>query len=288
MPAGTTSEPRSDGSAGARSPRERFDVGAGRSVRPSAQTGAWLDQFSRSSSRALKTTPAIVTPGLFEHRLGPPRRVEGVVARADDQQRGIGERAEHPAIGQPEHGRAVDDHPVVVPGKALQQLPHLQRAQDRRPGCRSGRPTAGNRGSARRCAPRPAAREARLEARRPARDRCSTSKTSPRLDRLRSASSEQRSLAGPGAGGRQVQRRGALALAALGAGDQQGDDRSALAAGRAEQARPEVAVRVRLRGVRRAGRPDVAAAVQPGDAVASGARRRTAAGSSRRSGAPGP
>ena len=68
---------------------------------------------------------------------------------------------------------------------------------------------------------------------------------------------EQGPLAGPGAGRGHVQRGGALAVAGLGAGDQQGDDRTATV-GNAKQAGPDVAERVGLDRVGRAGSPEVA------------------------------
>ena len=91
---------------------------------------------------------------------------------------------------------------------------------------------------------------------------------------------EQGPLAGSGAGGRQVDRRRALALARLGAGDQQGDDRPALV-GDAQQTGPDVAVGV---GLERIGRGRASRDARP-DASrrsgGSGGPRPEAAGSDR-------
>ena len=51
-------------------------------------------------------------------------------ARPDDQQRRVDDAAEHPAVGQAQHGRPVEDHAVVMVRERDQQLPQLERAQD--------------------------------------------------------------------------------------------------------------------------------------------------------------
>ena len=53
-----------------------------------------------------------------------------VRAGPDDQQRRVDDPAEEPAVGEPEHRRAVEDDPVVMVREGQQELPELQRAQD--------------------------------------------------------------------------------------------------------------------------------------------------------------
>ena len=67
---------------------------------------------------------------LLEHRLGPVQRHQLMRARADHQERRVDDAAEHPAVGQAQHGRTIENHAVVMVLERRQQLPQLERPQD--------------------------------------------------------------------------------------------------------------------------------------------------------------
>ena len=143
-------------------------------------------------------------------------------------------------------------------------------------------------GMAERLLPRQDRPEARRPGRAPARPcRLPAGRRRPGVGRRRSTSMQQGPLAGPGAGGGQVEGRGALAVARLGAGHQQGDDRAA-AVGDAQQAGPDVAEGVGLDRVGRARGPEVPAPVRQRGAADPRAPRPGAAGSAPGSRARGP
>ena len=201
---------------------------------------------------------------LFEHRLGPLERPKLLRAGPDDHQGPVDDPPEHPAIGEPQHGRAVEDHAVVVVFRERQQelakfeaAEHLDRhvacvargqeVEVRQVGLHHG-PLPGE------VAPQDVdqagafliAVEDVVEA-------------GPAEVHVH----EEGPLAGPGAGRGQVEGGRALPLAGLGAGDEQGHERLLLR-GRPEQAGAEVPVGVGLDRIGRAGRPEVAAPVVPG------------------------
>ena len=73
--------------------------------------------------------------------LGPGERGHLVGARADDQDRGVDHAAEHPAIGEPQHRRAVQDLRAQAVLAVLVDADDVARPD---PGQRGRRGVAGN------------------------------------------------------------------------------------------------------------------------------------------------